>query len=152
MDKKLLKKEAEELLKLLGEEDFSLAIEEGEDKEKILRITTASPGSLIGYRGRTLEAFQLILKLILSQQTGEWSPVLVEVNDYREKQKERLYRKLQRMGEEVLTTGKPVSLPPMPAYKRRLVHLFFSDSGNLTTVSEGEGEQRHVIIKPKENE
>ncbi len=139
----------EKLLTLLGESGAHFRVNKGEKGEWRVAIESVNPGVLIGFRGGRLEAFQLILKLILARESKQWLPVVVDVNDYRAKQEARIVNLAQKAAAEVRLTKRPISLLPMSSYERRLVHIFLGQDGDLETISEGEGSQRRVIIRPK---
>jgi len=148
-DATTIKKTAKKLLTVLGEKNFRLQVKEGQEKEWLVEIETDNPDPLIGYRGKALEALQLILKLMVSRKIEEWRPILVNVNDYRKKQKEQVLELVQETVQEAVAAEKAIALPPMSSYERRLVHLALKDDEQLETASEGEGDQRRVVIKFK---
>lgn len=147
---KIVEESLENLLTLLGEKEFHLQTKAGEEDDLTVTIESPNPGLLIGYRGKTLEALQLVLKLIVAQKTNQWYHLTVDINSYRVKQKERVLDIARRAAWEVKATKRPVSLIPMSPYERRLIHIYFKDDNEVETVSEGESSQRRVIIKPKE--
>ena len=89
-EEKTVQKLASKLISLLGEKEAKVTVELGEEKELIIKIAIPDSDSLVGYRGKTLESLQILLKLMVFSNLGEWRPVLVNVNDYREKQKEQI--------------------------------------------------------------
>lgn len=141
---------ASELISLLGEKEAKTAVESGKEGELIIKFTSEDPEFLIGYRGKTLESLQILLKLMVFSKLGEWRPLLVDVNDYREKQKEQIVDLAQKAAVEVEASQRPSYLPPMSAYERRLIHLNLADHSSVTSASEGEGEERRVVVKPRE--
>jgi spoIIIJ-associated protein len=121
---------------------------EGEENQVLVGITVANPAGLIGFRGRNLAAVQLILSLMIRNQVGEDIRVLLDVNNYRNEQKERLEKMVKSLAEKCLQTGKPVSLAAMSSYERRICHMIIAEMEGLMSESEGEGEERHIVIKP----
>lgn len=113
-----------------------------------IHIATEETGIIIGYHGRTLESFQMILSMIISKQLGSIK-VYVNVNDYREKREESLMYLAQRAAERVLETGRPVELTSLSPAERRVVHLTLSGDERVDTESEGDGERRVLVVKPK---
>ena len=138
-----------ELLILLGEKEAKLKVASGEEKELIISINSQEPEFLIGHHGKTIEALQLLIKLMIFSKLEEWRPVVVNVNDYREKQKERIVGLAQKAAMEVEVSKRPVYLPPMSAYERRLAHLALADHPSAGSISEGVGESRRVVVKPR---
>ena len=106
-------------------------------------------GILIGRRGQTLSSLQYIVRLIVGHQTGNWVPIVIDVEGY----KERRYRALQalawRIAEQVKANRRQFVLEPMPANERRIIHLALAEYHDVITESTGEGEARKVVIRPK---
>lgn len=124
--------------------------EEDEEIEQVLvGLTVADPASLIGYRGRSLASIQQIMSLMIKNKLGYFVRVLLDVNEYRAEQKNRLKEMVINTASRVKESGKPVALSPMSSYERRLCHMAISEIEGVMTESEGEGEDRHVVIKPK---
>jgi spoIIIJ-associated protein len=115
----------------------------------LVGVTVANPAGLIGFRGRNLASIQLILGLMVKNKFGEWIRVLLDVNNYRQDQKDRLIKMTQGLAEKVLATGSPVSMANMSSYERRLCHMALEGIEGVMGESEGEGEERHLVIKPK---
>jgi len=138
-----------ELLGQLNYEIENAYAEDVEDGQVLMSVTVANPGGLIGFRGRNLASLQLILALMVKQKVGEWVKILLDINNYRDEQKERLTKMAQNLGQKVLATGTPVEMANMSAYERRLCHMALVEMEGITSESEGEGEERHIVIKPK---
>lgn len=150
------KKRNETILKLTCEllEKMNFEVEkafvedmEGEENQVIVGITVNNPAGLIGFRGRNLAAIQFVLSLIIRSQVGEGIRVLLDVNNYRSEQKVRLEGMVKNLAEKVLATGKEVSMANMSSYERRLCHMVLAEIEGVTSESEGEGEERHIVIK-----
>jgi len=144
---KFLQTKAEELIKLLGLEGITVEVS-SEDGQWQLHFRTETPGLLIGQRGRTVAALQTVFSLALLNHFGSESRVLVDVNDYRQRQEERLASLAQQAAARVRETGRAVAMPAMPAFERRLIHLALANDADLETHSDGEGRDRHVVISP----
>lgn len=150
------KKRNEKILKLTCEllEKMNFDMEkafvedmEGEEGQVLVGVTVQNPAGLIGFRGRNLASIQFVLSLIIRSQIGEGIRVLLDVNNYRSEQKVRLESMVKNLAEKVLTTGNPVSLANMSSYERRICHMVLTEMEGLTGESEGEGEERHIVIK-----
>lgn len=113
-----------------------------------VNIETEETGLLIGFHGRTLESFQMILGMIVAKELTTWERVYVNVGDYREKREEALMYMAQRASERAITTGRPVELSHLSAAERRVVHLTLSGDERVTTESVGEGRDRKLVIAP----
>lgn len=121
------------------EETITLHVE-GADEEAM--------GLLIGRRGETLRSLQFMLNLLVSRKVQKWPQVVVDVGNYRQRRQESLEGLARRMAERVRQSGRPLTLEPMGAYERRIVHLALRGDPTVYTESTGEGENRKVVIYP----
>lgn len=148
-DLKVTLEKGEKLLGLLGlEGEVKAAIDE-ENQAILVQIEVDDPGTLIGYHGETLAAFQLLLGIITNQDLKEWTRVIVNVGDYREKREETLQRMALSAAQRAHFSGQPVALTQLSAAERRIVHLALKDHQEVETYSEGEGLQRRLVVKPR---
>lgn len=115
-----------------------------------VRIETEETGLIIGHHGKTLESFQLVLGIIISKKLGRWVKAYVNVGDYREKREETLMHMAQRAAERALALGRPVELSRLSPSERRIIHLTLSGDERVMTESIGEGDDRVLLVKPKE--
>jgi len=143
-----IKQIAEELLQKL-EITGSVAVDVDESNAYRVSIDTEETGLLIGFHGRTLESFQMIVGMIAGKALGTWERVYVNVGDYREKREEALMYMAQRTAERALATGRPVELTHLSPAERRVIHLTLSGDDRVSTESTGEGQDRKLIITPK---
>ena len=120
---------------------------DGEENQVLVGITVKNPAGLIGFRGRNLASIQFVLSLIIRSQIGEGIRVLLDVNNYRGEQKVRLENMVKSLAEKVLDTGSPVSMANMSSYERRICHMVLAEIEGIESESEGEGEERHIVIK-----
>jgi spoIIIJ-associated protein len=125
-----------------GETNRLNVVGEGSEKESL--------GALIGRKGERLSALQHLVNLILSKKVGEWTRVLVDVEDYRGRRERQLRDLANRAAERVLETGKMLQLEPMPALERRWIHLALRDHERVATQSIGEEPNRRVVVLPRE--
>jgi spoIIIJ-associated protein len=114
-----------------------------------LNIKGDGSGLLIGRHGQTLDAIQYIVGMIVGKRLGEKRMVVVDTERYRERRRENLERLAQRMGEKAKSTRRAVSLQPMSASDRRIVHLALKHDRELETRSEGEGGMKNIKIIPR---
>ncbi|HEU0242298.1 MAG TPA: RNA-binding cell elongation regulator Jag/EloR [Candidatus Limnocylindrales bacterium] len=124
-----------------GETSRLNVVGEGADREAL--------GSLIGRKGERLSALQHLVNLMLSRRTGQWTRVLVDVEDYRGRRERQLADLAARAAERVAETGKMLQLEPMPALERRWVHLALRDNDSVSTQSIGEEPNRRVVVLPR---
>ena len=112
----------------------------------VLDINGEDLGLLIGRRGATMASLQYLLNLIVSRRFKDMAPFQVDVEGYRRRREVWLCDLAFRMAERVRTTGRSVTLEPMPANERRIVHLALAKDPTVGTASVGEGESRKVAI------
>lgn len=106
-------------------------------------------GLLIGRHGQTLEALQELARVVIGQRLGLRSRVVVDVEDYRKRQIDRLEARARDVAKRVVRTGRREALEPMNPFLRRIVHNAVASIEGVETASEGEGEERRVVVKPR---
>ena len=106
-------------------------------------------GLLIGRRGETLAALQLLVSLIISHRTKHRMRIVVDAENYRERREENLRSLAQRVAQQVRNYRRSIALEAMPPNERRIVHIALADSKDISTESIGEGEERRVVISLK---
>lgn len=109
-------------------------------------ISGAQLAPLIGRRGQTLEALELLVNLIVGRRLAHRIPVVVDAERYRERRREALAGLARRTATRVRRMGQPVALEPMSASERRVIHTTLALDPGVATHSEGEGSSRHVVI------
>lgn len=112
----------------------------------LIQISGDDLGVLIGPRGDTLTALQYVTRLIASNQLKAKVDFVIDVEGYRERRKQALARLAERMASKVIKQRRPVSLEPMPANERRIIHMTLREHPAVYTQSTGEGNQRRVRI------
>ena len=105
-------------------------------------------GLLIGRYGQTLEALQELTRGAVIQRTGERSRVVVDVEDYKRRQRDRLENRAREIADRVAKTGREEELDPMNAFERKLVHDVVASVRGVTSESRGEDPDRRVVISP----
>lgn len=109
--------------------------------------TDEDAGVLIGRKGQTLDALQYLLNAAYARDVGK--RLVVDVQDYRARQRDKLIEQAVEAADRVRTTGRPLRLAPMSAGDRRIVHEEIKSFGDLETNSQGEEPHRCVVIYPK---
>ena len=139
------KKYLEDVLSFFG---LNTSVEASFDDEVIeLKVpSTYLNGFLIGAHGETLRSLQFLVSSSLRTRGAPTSRVNIDVADYKAQRAERLLKKITVMLEEVKTGGEPKHLEPMNAADRRIVHQAVAGYPELTSQSEGEGRDRHIVI------
>jgi spoIIIJ-associated protein len=124
-----------------------------EDDRIVLDIRCDDVERIIGRRGQVVDALQhLVGKVSYRERNGTRSkPIVVDAGGYRSKHIERLEALAQRMADKALDTDDIVRLSPMNAHDRRIVHMTLAEVDGVSTRSEGEGEDRRVLIVPDDD-
>jgi spoIIIJ-associated protein len=137
------------LLRGMGLPD-KVRMKKDEDGNTVLNIEGPSSGTLIGRHGHTLESLQYLVAKTVQRITGdEKSIVIVDVENYLERQKDKLRELANNLAQKAKETGVEVPMRPMSSKDRRIVHLTLKDHEHVTTESRGEGLRRKVVIIPK---
>lgn len=143
------KKYLEDILSFFGLNIDVYATTEDNEVIELNVPSTHLNGFLIGQRGETMRALQYMVGTALKNQEFEHNRVNVDIADYKKSRAERLRKTAEEWVKSVKESGEPMHLKPMNAADRRTVHKLADDEG-LTTESEGEGRERHVVLKPRE--
>jgi spoIIIJ-associated protein len=104
---------------------------------------------LIGRRGETLNALQLVTSLAINRRLGDRVRLIMDAEGYRERREETLQRLARRLTERVQRTRREVVLEPMSPNERRVIHMALQDNPWVETSSTGEEPYRKVVISPK---
>ena len=121
-----------------------------EDRDVVdLNIQTEEPQILIGQQGQTLFEIQRILRTILNKKLQKVFYLNLDIDGYKKKKVDYLKDSVKVSADQVSLTKEEKSLPPMSAYERRIVHAELSQRSDVVTESQGEGADRHIVIKPK---
>jgi len=115
-----------------------------------LNVKGEDLGILIGRRGQTLGALEYVTKLMVVQRMKTWLPLTVDVAGYRKHRHESLQKLALYLAEQVRSKHRAVPMEPMPADERRVIHLALADHPDVRTESMGEGENRKVVILPRQ--
>jgi spoIIIJ-associated protein len=106
-------------------------------------------GLLIGRRGETLSALQLLVSLIVGHRTKHRMRIIIDAENYRERREENLRSLALRVAQQVRNYRRSIALEAMPPHERRIVHIALADSKDISTESIGEGDARRVVISLK---
>ena len=107
-----------------------------------------SMGALIGRRGETLQSFQFITQLLVNRRVGHWTRVLLDIEGYRSRRERYLKDTALRAAEKAMRYGEAIELDAMIPSERRIVHMALATHEHVSTHSEGEGDNRRVIVEP----
>lgn len=152
---KLAKEEVKNLKELLNVEgDVEIEIEEGDEGIQYVKVAFEGEdlGYMIGNRGRHLDSLQFMLQILLGRKMSdderETFRVFVDVGGYRKEKDDKIAKMALEKADDARILGAPVELPPMKPSDRRIVHLTLIKFKDISTESEGEGMDRHIVITP----
>lgn len=106
-------------------------------------------GILIGKRGQTLDSIQYLVSIVANKDTEEYIHVKMDTENYRKRRRETVENLAKNLAYKVKRTKKSVTLEPMNAYERRIIHSALQNDKYVCTYSEGEEPYRHVVIALK---
>ena len=144
-------KEQEFLLGLTTRMGVNVSVNARQDEEGNVRVDMFGDtlGTLIGRRGETLDALQYLTSLYVNRGQEGYTRVTLDTENYRAKREEALRRLANRMANRAIKTGRKVVMEPMNPYERRILHSALQQNDAVTTHSEGEEPNRHVVITLK---
>ena len=122
-----------------------------EESEKIfIDLKGEDVGTIIGYRGETLDAIQYLLHIFVNKNSkGNYKKVLLDAGDYRLKREETLKKLALKTAYKVKKYGRSMKFEPMNPYERKIIHSALQDDNNITTESEGQEPFRRVVVSLK---
>ena len=119
---------------------------EDNDRALSLNVVGEDLGFLIGRNGETLSSMQYLIRLMVNQELHRWKNIVIDIDGYKQRRAEQLSQLAHRLAEQVVATGRPASLEPMPPNERRLVHIALRNHEHVYTASTGEDTRRKVQI------
>jgi len=144
---KRAKEELDEILKLMG---IGAEVSTSLEGEKVVAdIKSESGAVLIGKKGQTLNALQLVVNLIVNRDEKTRTKVVVDSESYRERREKALVKMAKEVAGEVKSKDQPCELEPMNPNERRIIHLALKNDKDVETTSKGEGGYRRVVVSPK---
>ncbi len=118
------------------------------DDRTTVKMYSNNDPILIGKNGQTIKALETLVKQKIQNETGIYYKVALDVSNYKDKIVKRLERLGKETAKEVMRTKIPVALDNMTSYERRIIHNVLTDFKGVTSESEGEEPNRHIVIKP----
>ena len=136
--------------RVLDELDLDGEVEIREDEERIEAAVEGDDdyGLLIGRRGQTIDALQLLCFQAAFRGMRERKRVVVDAAGYRERRRETLTARADRAAEQALRAGRPLEMDAMSAQERRVVHEHLKERAGVETYSEGDEPDRFVVVAP----
>lgn len=138
----------QDILKYFDVGEVTIDEYDGDEGELILDITGDDLAVLIGRHGKTLDALQFLISAITTRTMGFRYPVVVDVEGYKSRQREKLENLAYSAAHRARTQHRSIKLRPMTPYERRIIHITLRDEDGVETASEGEGSARHVVVIP----
>ncbi|HOW60512.1 MAG TPA: R3H domain-containing nucleic acid-binding protein [Candidatus Moranbacteria bacterium] len=147
-----LKKIITDLIQKMG---FSAQVSVSNSKENdsiICNLSTDTDSHfLIGQHGTNLQAIQHIVRLVVRKKISEKINFILDVNSYKQQRNESIAEQAQSAAKEAITQHRAIIMKPMSTYERRIVHMELSKNPKVYTESVGEGDERKIIVKPKDS-
>ena len=141
-----IKKYLKEVINNLGL-DVTFEVKKQEDRA-VVKMYSDNNAILIGHNGNTLKALETIVKQKIQLETGIYFVIKLDVENYNDKKVARIERLAKQTAREVKKTKVAAKMENMNAYERRIVHNVLTNFKGVTTKSEGEEPNRHVIVSP----
>lgn len=131
--------------------NLDVDIDVNEDEDSILlKINGKDIGIVIGRRGETLDALQYLTSLVVNKGKEEYSRVIIDIENYRQKREDTLVKLANKLADRVTKYRKPVTLEPMNPYERRIIHSTLQGNKFVETYSVGDEPNRKIVIKLKQ--
>ena len=128
--------------------ELNVEIEEKEDVIKV-NLNGEKAGLVIGYRGETLEALQVLVVNIANRNREKRVRILIDAENYRQKREKTLEELAHKVASSVVAKRRSISLEPMVAFERKVIHEALQDHPKVKTASVGEEPYRKVVISLK---
>ena len=133
------------------DQDIEVAIEERTDGF-VVNLNADNNAVLIGKMGKTLAAFNTIVRAAVNSEFNKRIDVLIDINHYKEERYSKLRSMAKRIARQVQRSKVDVELDPMPNDERKVIHKTLNEWHNIRTESEGEGSRRHICIRYQADE
>ena len=121
------------------------------DEQITIKMYSDNNNILIGKEGKTLQALSTVVKQVVYNKINAYPYILLDVENYKDKQEQRLIRLAKNVARDVAKTKLPVELENMNSYERRIIHNALGESKKVYTESVGVEPNRHIVVKPKED-
>lgn len=143
---KIIEETISDLLKRMSF-DGKVEVSVSNENNILANIQTEQAGFLIGQAGANLDALQHIARIIINKKNEQFVHFILDVNNYRKYKMDLLKELAENVAEQASLEKVAITLRPMSAYDRRIIHLTLADNSKITTESIGEGAERKIIIK-----
>lgn len=121
-----------------------------EEDSVIFNILGENMGTIIGYRGETLDSLQYLLSLVVNKDHNvPYKRITLDTENYRSKREETLKHLAEKTAAKVLKSGRAFKLEPMNPYERRIIHSALQGRNDVYTYSDGEEPRRRIVVDIK---
>ena len=117
-----------------------------ENFDILVNISGENINHLIGYRGETINAMQVLISSIANKKSSSKIKVFVDVAGYKERRIKTLEELAEKISKTVIRTGKAITLEPMTAYERKIIHTKLQENDKVKTFSKGEEPHRRLVV------
>lgn len=138
-----------EMLKAMDFEEFTIYEDQLESRQ-ILAVAAENQAILIGRKGESLAAFQVLFNAILKHRDPSTPFITIDIAGYKKERIEKVMRIAEETAQKVQSYGREQEMRPMNAFERRIVHMVLAQIPELETESVGQDPNRKVIVRPKE--
>ncbi len=146
-DIEFIKKTITELLEKMNFKG-EVTIDNSDQDNILVNIRTDEAGFLIGQAGMNLDALQYLSRVLINKKSNQSIQFLLDINDYRKNRINLLKELAGNMAKQVLSERVAITLQPMPAHERRIIHLSLVNHPEVNTESIGYESERRIVIKP----
>ncbi|WP_208560526.1 RNA-binding cell elongation regulator Jag/EloR [Marinilactibacillus kalidii] len=138
-----------DVTKKMGIEDVTIHVEK-QGKKVQYNIETEDAGLVIGRHGKVLNSLQTLAQIQLHQLADSKFFAKVDAEAYRDRRQKTVEQLAKRTADKVKQTNRPVTLEPMPAHERKLIHRYLNHHQGIQTHSEGKEPHRYLVVEPEE--
>jgi spoIIIJ-associated protein len=143
----IIKDTIKELFEVINLE-VEVEVDDSQLDNLLVNIQTKEAGFLIGQAGANLDALQHIIRILVSKKTNQPIQFVLDVNNYRKHRIELLRELAKNIAKQALLERVSLTLQPMSAYERRIIHLALANEPQINTESIGQDPERRVVVKP----
>ncbi|MFH1671361.1 MAG: R3H domain-containing nucleic acid-binding protein [Candidatus Portnoybacteria bacterium] len=146
-NKEVIKKIVDQLLEKMRFEGETI-VNDSKEEGLIVNIQTKEASFLIGQSGVNLDALQHVARVLTNKKATESIQFVLDINEYRKQRSEGLKELARNVADQTIIERVAITLRPMSAYERRVIHLALFDYAQVKTESIGEEPERRVVVKP----
>ena len=143
----IIKETVEELLQKMSFEGW-VDVSSCDEKDMLINIQTKQAGYLIGQSGANLDALQCLARVLVNKKNEMPIYFILDVNNYRKSRIDFLKDLARNIAEQTLIDQVAVTLRPLPAYERRIIHLVLEENPAVSAESIGEEPERRIVVRP----